>query len=61
MCGINTTQGKKGGNKFNVQEREIVNDKAPGIKKNQDFHYQVPFIDDSKEKKMIPFVDALMA
>ena len=30
-------------------------------KTNQGFHYQVPFIDDSKEKKMVPFVDALMA
>ena len=30
-------------------------------KKNQEFHYQVPFVDVSKEKKMVPFVDALMA
>ena len=31
-------------------------------KKNQAFHYQVPFVDDSKEKKMVAFVDAsLMA
>ena len=45
------------------REREIVNDKALGEKKkNQAFHYQVPFVDDSKEKKMVAFVDAsLMA
>ena len=41
-------------------KREIVNDRPRG-KKNQGFRYQVSFIDDSKEKKMIPFVDALMA
>ena len=34
----------------------------PQEKKNQGFHYQVPFIDDSKEKKMVAFIDAsLMA
>ena len=59
MYGINTTQGKKG-EKNSMFKREIVNDKPRG-KKNQGFCYQVPFIDDSREKKMIPFVNALMA
>ena len=62
LYGINTTQGKKGEKKSSVQEREVVNDKAPKKKKtNQGFHDQVPFVDDSKEKKMVPFVDNLMA
>lgn len=30
-------------------------------KKKNGFHYQVPFVDDSKQKITVPFVDALMA
>ena len=42
-------------------KREKLLMTKPWGKKNQAFHYQVPFVDDSKEKKMVPFVDALMA
>ena len=43
------------------KRERLLTTKPWGKKKYQDFHYQVPFIDDSEEKKMIPFVDALMA
>ena len=43
------------------KERLLMTKPQGKKKKNQGFHYQVPFIDDSKEKMMVPFVDALMA
>ena len=60
MYGINTTQGKKGG-KIQCARERLLMTKPQRKKTNQGFHYQVPFVDDSKEKKMVPFIDALMA
>ena len=61
MYGINTTQGKKGEKNSKFKRERLLMTKPQRKKTNQGFHYQVPFIDDSKEKKMVPFVDALMA
>ena len=44
-----------------LKRERLLMTKTRGKKINQGFHYQVPFVDDSKEKKMVPFVDALMA
>ena len=40
------------------KERLLMTKPQEKKKKNQGFHYQVPFVDDSKEKMMVPFVDA---
>ena len=61
MYGINTTQGKKGEKNSMLKKERLLMTKPQEKKKNQGFHYQVPFVDDSKEKMMVPFVDALMA
>ena len=44
-----------------LKKERLLMTKPWGGEKNQGFHYQVPFVDDSREKMMVPFIDALMA